>query len=73
VADDLARLLRHQRDFRIEVFVQAADQIGLGGGGKGGEMDRPDRLGVVGGRRPDDQGHVVAMSGASSAFIPTTL
>ena len=37
------------------------------------DMDGPDRLGIVVRLRPDDQGHVVAMSGASSAFIPTTL
>ena len=73
MTDDLAALLRDQRDFGIEILVEPRHEIGFGRGREGGEMDRPDRSASSAGLRPDRQGHVVAMSGASSAFMPTTL
>jgi hypothetical protein len=71
VADDPPLILGDQRELAIAVCAQPLDQIGLGRGRKGGEQDRPDRRGV--GARFASEPHTVAMSGASSAFMPTTL
>ena len=72
MADDLARLLGDQGYLGIEFFVESGHEIGLGPCREGGEVDRPDRLHVIAGGRSDRHAHVVAMSGASSAFMPTT-
>ena len=73
MADDLAALLGDERDFGIVILVEAGHEIGLGRRRKGGEENGPDRGRIFAGLRPDDERHVVEMSGASSAFMPTTL
>ena len=85
MADHLAFLLGDQRDDRVAVALETIDERRLGGSWKGEQVHGADRRGVTRLCRADgpaaalaepalaEAAHVVAMSGASSAFMPTTL
>jgi hypothetical protein len=73
VANGFTATLRDQRDDEVAIIAQPFHQVGLERAREGGHMDLANPAGIRGLRRPDQDGHANAMSGASSAFMPMTL
>ena len=71
--DDPQFVDSNQRNQRVASAAQPLNQIGLCRSRKGGDMELSDCVRILGPGVADGDRQTVLMSGASSAFMPTTL
>ena len=73
MADDPRVVPGDKRNLAIAILVKHFHQVSLGRCGECCKKHRADSVRILPTLRLDPNAHTVAMSGASSAFIPTTL